>query len=120
MVKREIKDYICRPFCSFYREGAKEELICGGAQEVGNLMERGVLRVDELPGEKKYFASSALRDGGLETTICRNCAFREEDCDFQAEKSPPDAEPCGGYILLFQLIENGVISIDELKGSNDA
>lgn len=120
MVKREIIDYICRPFCSFYRESVNEELICGGAQEVGNLMERGVLRVDELPGGKKDFASSALRNGGLETIVCRKCAFREENCDFQAKKSPPDAEPCGGYILLFQLIENGVISIDELAGSNDA
>ena len=119
MVKKDIKDYICRPFCSFYRKGVKEELICRGAEDVGNLMQRGVLRFDGLPGEKKDFSSSDLRNGGLETTVCRKCAFFEEDCDFQAEKGPPDAEPCGGYILLFLLIGNGVISIDELTESND-
>lgn len=119
MAKKDIKDYICRPFCSFYREGVKEELICRGARDVGNLVERGVLRVSELPREKRDFSSPALRNGVLETTVCRKCAFREEDCDFQAEKSPLDAEPCGGYILLFLLMGNGGISIDELTESND-
>lgn len=120
MVKNEIKDYICRPFCSFFREGVKEELICRGAEKVGALVESGLLHVAALPGGKEDFSSPALRDGGLESAVCRGCAFREEDCDFQTEKSPPDAEPCGGYILLFMLMENGVISIDDLTESTDA
>lgn len=119
MAKKDIKDYICRPFCSFYREGVKEELICRGAHDVESFLERSILQVAELAGLRRGGSSLPFRDGVLEAAVCRRCAFRKEDCDFQSEQRPLDAEPCGGYIILSLLTERGVISIDELTGSDD-
>ena len=119
MVKKDIKDYICRPFCSFYREGVKEELICRGAQVVGYLLKRGIIRVADLPGDRHDFASASAYQVFLEDAVCGPCAFRREDCDFQSQERLPDAEPCGGFILVNLLIRKGVISLADLTESGD-
>jgi hypothetical protein len=119
MAKKNIKDYICRPFCSFYREGAKEEFICRGAHDVEMFLERGMFQVAELVGLRRDKTSRASGNCVLDAVVCRRCAFLKEDCDFQSEQRPPDAEPCGGYILLGILAEKGIISLDELSGSDD-
>jgi hypothetical protein len=120
MAKKEIKDYICRPFCTFYREGEKEELICHGARKIENLLDNGVLDIGELACDRNGFSFPAVRDAVLEAAVCRKCDFRKEDCDFQSEQGPVGAEPCGGYILLCLLIANRVISIYELTEQDDA
>ncbi len=119
MAKKDIKEYICRPFCSFYREGVKEELICRGARAVEKLVLSGKLRVAELPVNRNGFSTMDARDSVLEAAVCRLCDFRVDDCDFQAEQSPPDSEPCGGYILLRLLAGEGVIMHDYLTESDD-
>jgi hypothetical protein len=119
MAKKDIKEYICRPFCSFYRDGVKEELLCGGAGVLEKLVLCGKLRVAELPVDRNAFFSLDARDSILETAVCSSCDFRRDDCDFQAEPGPPDAEPCGGYILLRLLAEEGVVSLDCLTESDD-
>ena len=120
MAKKEIKDYICRPFCTFYREGEKEELICRGARKIEKLLENGVLDIEELACNKNLFSIPSVRDTVLETAVCLKCDFRKEDCDFQSEQGPIEADPGGGYILLCLLIANGVISINELTEIDDA
>jgi len=119
MVKKGIKESICKPFCSFYREGVKEELICRGAQVVENLLKRGVIRAAELPGDGHGFSSGYAHEACLEDAVCGLCAFRRDDCDFQSQESPPDAEPCGGFILVNLLIRKGVISLADLTESGD-
>jgi len=119
MVKKDIKESICRPFCSFYREGVKEELICRGAQVVENLLKRGVVSVAEMPGDRQGFSSASAHDAFLEDAVCGLCAFRRDDCDFQSQESLPDAEPCGGFILVNLLIRKGVISLADLTESGD-
>jgi len=120
MAKNEIKDYICRPFCSFYREGEKEELICSGARQIEKMLENGMLDIKELVCDRNGFSVSTAKNAFLEAAVCRKCDFREEDCDFQSEQGPIDAEPCGGYILFCLLIENGVITMNELAEIEDA
>jgi hypothetical protein len=119
MAKKDIKEYICRPFCSFFREGVKEELICRGARDVRSFLERGMLQVSELAGLGCGGPSLRFRDSALDAAVCRRCAFRKEDCDFQSEQRPLDAEPCGGYILLGILAGKGAISLDELEEGDD-
>ena len=34
MPKADFKDYVCRPYCSFYKESQKEEMACRGAEVI--------------------------------------------------------------------------------------
>jgi hypothetical protein len=120
MAKRDIKQYICRPFCSFYREGVKEELICYGARLIENLLQQGVVRVTELPGDGHGFSLvCAAQESFLDNAVCALCAFRREDCDFRSQPRPADAEPCGGYILIDLLLQKGVLSPADLTECRD-
>ena len=40
MRKKHFKEYICRPFCKFFREGEKEEIACLGALVVEEMVKR--------------------------------------------------------------------------------
>jgi hypothetical protein len=115
MGKKEFKDYICRPFCRFFREGQKEDMACRGAQVIELLMERGRLDSKKLPRNGKDPYLWEQHDSDLETTVCKNCPFFAHDCDFQSINQLPGTEPCGGYILLCLLKKNGNIIIDDLK-----
>ena len=113
--KRDFHDYVCRPFCTFYREGEKEELACQGAQVVHSLLKRGLLYPAQLPRGGKTIGARWQHDPALDAAVCRHCPFQAEDCDFQAESPPPYAEPCGGYILLTLLKEKGIIFLKDLE-----
>lgn len=114
MAKRDIKDYICKPFCSFYVEGAKEELICNGARVLEVLMAKRMLGPGEITAMDRRGLPSAWKNPVLEEGVCGNCAFQAEDCDFQSENPPPNTEPCGGYILLVLLVANDLVTPEGL------
>ena len=44
--------------------------------------------------------------------ICKSCQFYKEDCDFilKDHKAPP----CGGFLLLGHLVDDGTISVDDI------
>ena len=115
MAKRDIKDFICKPFCSFYREGEKEELICSGARIVEILMERGSLSPPTLSGNEHGSALSTGEYALLEEIVCRPCPFLADGCDFRSDAPPVDAEPCGGFILLALLVGKGAVFMNRLK-----
>lgn len=118
MSKRDISGLICRPFCSFYREGEKEELICNGARLAEILLNKGILSPESIAGvEPGPWPASAV-NAALDRSVCRQCPFRPDGCDFRSSAPPDDAEPCGGYILLSRMVEKGIISSD-LIGEND-
>lgn len=100
MAKRDIKDLVCKPFCSFYREGEKEEMICSGARIVETLMERGSLSSLVLSGIEHGSSLSTGEYAMLGEIVCQPCPFLADGCDFRSAIPPVDAEPCGGYILL--------------------
>jgi hypothetical protein len=114
MAKRDIKDFVCEPFCSFYREGVKEELICNGARMLDILMAKGMLSPEAITVMNRRALPLAWKNPALEEGVCRNCTFRADDCDFQSAAPPPNTEPCGGYILLVLLAANGVVSPEGL------
>ena len=116
MGKTNFKDYICRPFCKFFREGEKEEMACQGARVIEQMVRRKRLDPVLLPQHRKTPSLWKNRDPILVAHVCQNCPFREEDCDYQSASPPPDAEPCGGYILLRLLKEKGLISAGDLEG----
>ncbi len=119
MAKRDIKDFVCEPFCSFYREGVKEELICNGARMLEILMGKGMLSPEAITAMNRRPLPLAWKNPPLEEGVCRKCAFRADDCDFQSANPPPNTEPCGGYILLALLAANGLVSTKELAEIGD-
>lgn len=118
MAKKDFKDYVCRPYCLFFKEGRKEEMACRGAEVVEKLVLHGQIATDGLPHfDKNYFLwqKYAKIFAGY---ICATCPFRAEDCDFMSEEpAGPDivTEPCGGFIMLALLIENNLIDMSGLK-----
>jgi|WetSurMetagenome_2_1015567.scaffolds.fasta_scaffold00687_5 hypothetical protein len=103
MKKAEYNNFICKPFCSFYKEG-KDSIACGGYELLKNHITlpelkllAGHIAVNEeipkqIPTENKMLAE----------LICKHCDFLIDGCDYAENRSGP---PCGGYILIEKLIQ---------------
>lgn len=118
MAKKDIEEYVCRPYCSFYREGEKEELICNGARFLEMLMNKWYLSPEELTGVEEGSSLSPSEYAELEEIVCRTCPFLVDGCDFRSDPPPADAEPCGGFILLALLVGKDLVSMARLKEVN--
>lgn len=88
---------ICKKFCSYYKPD-KETESCGGyfyLQKYITFRELDrIVRVFHLNNEK-------LVNHGL-SFICDKCDFRDEGCDFVANKNKI---PCGGYLIINRLFD---------------
>ena len=117
MLKAAFESYLCRPFCSFYRAGAKEEMACQGALVLAELVQRGRLAPEHFPdpGEKER-CRWQVEDKALERVLCLPCPFAADGCDFHSPLRSAETEPCGGYLLLQLLKDSGVISCADLNG----
>lgn len=114
MSKTDFQEYICRPFCDFFKPGVKEELTCRGALLVEKLLRRRHLTSSDFQDLDENEPLIPGREADLEDAVCRGCSFRAEDCDFHSADPPADCRPCGGLVLLRQLKKKGKISIPEL------
>jgi hypothetical protein len=114
MTKKDFKDYICRPFCMFYKEGQKEEMACQGALVVESLVRQERISIEQIYLSIKNYQLCLKHKDILTRYVCRQCPFMKEDCDFQSTSPSHDLEPCGGYMVLAGLIENRIIDIREL------
>jgi hypothetical protein len=114
MTKKDFKDYICRPFCLFYKEGEKEEMACRGAQVVEFLVNHKIID----PGKIIFTKNPQIwenQSAKLIKHICMRCSFQDKDCDFQSSEPSVDIEPCGGFILLACLMDNNIIDESVLE-----
>ena len=109
MTKKDFKDYICRPFCMFYKEGQKEEISCHGALVVESLVSQRRISIEQVYLSIKDYQLCLKHKDTLTRYVCRQCLFMKKDCDFQSTSPSDDLEPCGGYMVLGCLIENRVI-----------
>ncbi len=87
-MKKDFIDYICRPFCRYFREGEKEEMACGGALAVHALIKSCILDINDILSAGKD--PSLWNDNSLRAAVCGRCGFRAEDCDFASDNPPPD------------------------------
>ena len=99
---------ICSKFCAYYKPGKNEELECRGFAVVEQLIHRGKGIAFEQYGLK--FDRTVQET--LRQKMCRACAFHEQDCDFMLDQA---ATPCGGFVLLSQLLGSGVIALEEIE-----
>jgi hypothetical protein len=115
MSKKHFREYICRPYCIFFKEGEKEELACRGARIVELLVKKNRIVPAEIPPMKKGPSLWNAWKAELGRHVCRRCSFRAGDCDFQSGSPPDYAEPCGGFILLAHLRTNNLIDESDLE-----
>jgi hypothetical protein len=102
-----LEQTLCLKFCSYYKPGKNEALAC-----------RGYLVVERLSGEGKSLVlenisgdSSPVLKDRLVDVLCLACDFHEHDCDFMQDRA---SRPCGGFVLLEQLLGSGVITIEDI------
>jgi hypothetical protein len=99
---------LCLKYCSYYKPGKREELACRGFRVVERLMLAGRTILMENPGAS---ADKQVMDK-LVQALCSVCTFHEHDCDFFQDRV---SQPCGGFVLLSQLLGSGRITIAEIK-----
>ena len=119
MSKTTFQEYICLPFCEFYKPGVKEELLCQGALLLERLVRQGRLNPQELPGLPSDLPPMPGHDPALEAVVCAGCPFQAEDCDFRSPHPPADARPCGGLLLLERLLCSEKITPKDLEAVKD-
>jgi len=117
MSKNNFQEYVCHPYCIFFKDGAKEEMACRGAQVVERLAQKKRINWITIPPLTKNPGLWDNYKEELGRRICARCSFRAEDCDFQAANPPDDAEPCGGFILLAHLRQSNLINESDLEDS---
>jgi hypothetical protein len=117
--KRGCVDIVCRPHCAFFREGAKEDMVCGAAPIARTLVTAKGPPRDSIAG--RAGAPDGVRDHDrlLLEIVCRCCPFFVDGCDFRAPSPPPDAVPCGGLIVLDLLLADGLITPGEISAIID-
>ena len=115
MSKGNFQDYICRPYCLFFKEGVKEDLSCRGAQIMERLVDSKRVDLTKMPPLEKDTRIWSKYRTSLGVYVCNPCPFFAADCDFQSPEPPEDTEPCGGFILLAHLYEHKLIAACDLE-----
>jgi|APFre7841882630_1041343.scaffolds.fasta_scaffold118416_2 hypothetical protein len=102
-----LEQTLCLKFCSYYKPGKNEELACKGYMVVERLLREGIsLVLASNSGE-----SNPVPADEIVKTLCINCDFHEQDCDFMQNRA---ARPCGGFILLERLLSSGVVTMEDI------
>jgi hypothetical protein len=98
---------LCLKFCAYYKPDKNEELACRCYLVAEQFIQAGTAGdLDTL--RKKPDLSTAdtvIRE------VCVSCDFFEKDCDFMQDREAP---PCGGMVVLTQLLKTDRISLDDL------
>jgi hypothetical protein len=115
VIKNNFQESICRSFCMFFKEGAKEEMTCRGIEVLAALGSRGRIDLATMPPLRKQPELWQKYKGTLGASLCRHCAFYAEDCDFQSATPADDLEPCGAFILLAHLRAHHLLCESDLE-----
>lgn len=110
MIGKEInlKKQLCLNFCPYYKPTKSDELACLGYLVVEHLLKKGKKIILE---KSDTILAQEIKDG-LIGRMCTYCPFYEKDCDFVLHRG--DSPPCGGFILLGQLLESEVITFNDI------
>jgi hypothetical protein len=106
--KPDLTQAVCLGLCSYYKPGRNEELACRGYFVLEQLALQGV----PVGSKKSEQPRDRTGEELLVRTLCMACPFHERDCDFMENSALP---PCGGFLLLAQLLATKDISIEDVK-----
>ncbi|HMK60536.1 MAG TPA: hypothetical protein VK452_05245 [Dissulfurispiraceae bacterium] len=96
-------DIICKRFCRYFKNG-KEEMYCGGYRVlVENFTASELQQLADMVCETNDIKNHIpAYDENLFNLVCKSCDFRIDGCDYRDNRSGP---PCGGYIMIDQLVK---------------
>lgn len=115
MGKKSFQEYLCRPYCFFFKDGKKEEMACRAAIVLDILVDRKQVDIITIPPLIKNPGLWKKYKNALGITLCSHCSFRADDCDFQSAAPSDDLEPCGGFIVLAHLCATDLIQESDLE-----
>lgn len=127
-----MRDFVCSRFCRYFKPSKYEGLACMGYTLAERLYDGGM----KFPTDLRVGRPTPGTADSLFRNMCGRCPFHKEDCDYASElgrkegsessltdpvqtdgagsgrdENPP---PCGGFIFLGILLEEGLISIDDI------
>lgn len=106
--------HLCGTWCSYYTPGKDEALACQGFVVAKQLMlEKNIFPSEHPDTSDVVMQLRSKRAAQLKATLCPACSFSVEDCDFADRLE--GAQPCGGFLLLMQLVKKKSVSIDDIK-----
>jgi hypothetical protein len=115
MNKNNFKEYICKPYCVFFKDGEKEEMACHGAVITECLVKNQKISDQDLNNTPFDKRSKYKEDTDLIRLVCAHCPFEADDCDFRSSSRPQGSVPCGGYILLFLLKSENMLTVKDIE-----
>jgi len=108
MDRDTLRKKLCSEFCTFYRPGREEETGCLGFHVVNALLEqKRTVDFSQRSGRPRTCADTLSRN------MCPRCQYYEDGCDYAA--TVENAMPCGGFVFLLHLLDEGVIAVDDVK-----
>jgi hypothetical protein len=105
---QSLEQALCLAYCFYYKPGKNEELACRGRIVVERLLRNGRMIVFDKSDKRIDSATAEM----LVQKMCMACDFHERDCDYMQDRAAP---PCGGFILLAQLLSEGELSIEDIE-----
>ncbi len=106
--KKDLKKRLCLKFCQYYKPDKNQELACMGYYVVEDLFKKG----HKIIFRKKGKITCIKIKERLKKEMCFYCPFYRSDCDFVQQNDM--SYPCGGFLLLVNLLESKSISFDDI------
>jgi hypothetical protein len=102
----QLQKDLCQQFCPHFKSSKEDEIACMGFLVIERLIQRGLKLRFKRPVQQT--------DPGIQeqlmNILCPVCPFFHEDCDFAQRLE--NALPCGGFLLLGDLVQRQIIPID--------
>lgn len=110
-LKKRLRNLVCKRYCIFFKPGVKDDLACQGLLFLEKSLERELLSWELL--SSLYHPLPSLQeypfDSILKKELCQLCPFLPDGCDFRHRTISTNAPPCGGYLILQNLIQVGFL-----------
>lgn len=99
--KKQLIDLICKRYCKFYKESKDEDLSCEGFK----FFERLSVPLSDGNSDINKLPAAFHHDSILFNILCERCDFLADGCDYRDKNYSGKASPCGGFILLNNLLD---------------
>jgi hypothetical protein len=105
----EIIKRVCAKYCRYYKPAKNEALSCRGFLVIAHLLREG----KEITIRERSASIGTRTEEALAENMCVACPFFPDDCDFSLRQK--GASPCGGFLVLGRLVEEGSVCIDDIR-----
>jgi hypothetical protein len=106
---------VCAEHCRYYKPWATPEPDCESMQWLLELVEDRAALLDAVERLRdRRVALPLARDRTLLRRVCAHCQHYPHNCAYRRPEHSPDAAPCGGLLVLDQLLGSGQIVAEDL------